>query len=566
MILKRVFQLGGEEEGEEEASVDEAKATAVKGDFSWYLRITPQQFEDIYGEAVDINLFLREPVDDEDLIRNFLPCKLWRLNNLYTVTDKDGVSVRFVMKFAQHQVYSASLQHPRLVILKSRQQGISTFWLVSFFDDGMFIDTLNIGLMAQGEDEASLLLERVDFAYDTFPEGLRGFLGIYRTRNNTKKTALSNGSSIFVRTSFRSATLQRLHISEFGKIANENPKRAKETKTGSLQAIRPGNTVIIESTAEGINEFSKMWDKAIESEARVDALGTGRYSGKDFKPIFLSWLFDPDCWSDVPELLTEENEDYFTALEAEVGLAIAPEQRWFWVAQHRELGDDIYQEYPATPKEAFAQLRDGSYYGRAYASKVVAGGRRVAGLYDSNLEVNVAMDLGMNDTFTLVYFQRYEGEWRVISEYTNTGEGLAHYVNHMKATGYRINWVICPHDIKVRELGTGVSRQHTLRKLGVTRIKVLPRLPVIDGIEVVRQILGNLWIDESCTYLDGCLRNYAHEWDDRQDTWKQAPLHNEWSHGADAIRYMATSQVRRKQRVDRKSKGSDFTVVDGLAF
>ena len=150
----------------------------------WTLAITREEFLDIYGDTVDISAFERMPKDnsideegnelsdgDQDLIDNFLPSKLWRLNNCYTIIHKKGgKQVLFRMNRAQHIVYAASLLHPRIIILKSRQQGISTFWLINFFDDTMIEENFNIGLMAQGKDEAGTLLDRVKIAWDYFLE------------------------------------------------------------------------------------------------------------------------------------------------------------------------------------------------------------------------------------------------------------------------------------------------------------------------------------------------------------------------------------------------------------
>ena len=89
----------------------------------WYLGITREQFLDIYKDLdIDISLFDTYPKDDIDFMENYLPSKLWRLNNLYTIVNKDGYKMQFLMNYAQHKVYAASLRHPRIIILKSRQQ------------------------------------------------------------------------------------------------------------------------------------------------------------------------------------------------------------------------------------------------------------------------------------------------------------------------------------------------------------------------------------------------------------------------------------------------------------
>lgn len=534
---------------------------------TWNLAITEEQFDEIYGTAVDKSIFLRDPVDDKDLVENFLTSKLWRLNNCYTIVDKRGERILFRMNYAQHIVYAASLQHARLIILKSRQQGISTFWLISFLDDGLIYPDFNIGMMAQGKSEASTLLKRVSLAWQEFPAMVAQMLGLRLIKDTTEEQGWTNNSYMFIRTSFRSATLQRLHISEFGKIAKNYPDRAKETKTGTLQAIAPGNTVVIESTAEGDNDFKKMWDSAVEAEAKVRRLGLPTFAGEDFKPVFLSWVNDPDCQADALEEPSLTQAKYFEEIEELLGITLTQKQKNFWISKYRTLGDEIYQEYPATPEEAFTKVNDGSYYGKLYQLHVIAKGRKLPRIYDPMLEVHVVMDLGMNDTFVLGYFQRYGKEWRIINEYTNSGEGLAHYVTHMQESGYTISTVYCPHDITVTELGTGKSRLAILWELGVTNTVVLPKLSIQAGIEQVREMLPNLWIDEKCTYSEGCLKNYSKEWDDKRETWKSTPLHDKWSHGADMIRYMAITNASGKTKNQRRREAREGNMVaDGMAF
>ncbi|MCI4437071.1 MAG: hypothetical protein JHC33_09720 [Ignisphaera sp.] len=495
--------------------------------------------DSIYEGRVNLDPLVFKPRDDEDLVTNFLPSKLWRMNNLYSFVDKEGEKRRFSMNYAQHRVYSHLLVHSRLIILKSRQQGISTFFLISYLDDLIFNDTLTIGMMAQGEKEAKTLLRRVKLAWNEFPESVKSFLQLKRANDNTQELSISNGSTMLVSTSFRSMTLQRLHISEFGKIANENPSRAQETITGTLQAIKPGNPVAIESTAEGDNLFKYMWDTAVQRLADTN----GTLGKQDFYPVFLSWLDDPDCNSDEEEIELPEHTAYFDEVESETGRVVSKSQRAFWIGKYRELGGKVKQEYPATPDEAFAKSKDGTYYARDYKQYVKARGREIPNLYDANLPVHVAIDLGMSDLMVLLFFQVFQGEVRIIHEYYNSGEGLEFYVNYMNRIanerGYELAWVVGPHDLAVTELTSGKSRKARLHELGITKLKVLERHGLADGIELTRAMLPHLFVDSSCTYTIGCINNYTKEWDEMHEVWKAKPVHDKWSHGADVVRYIA---------------------------
>ena len=510
---------------------------------NWPLTISEEDFDIIYkGLNIDKSIFKREPESDADYITNFLVSKLWRLNNLYTIIDKDGVKQIFNMNRSQHVVYAALLRHPRLIILKSRQQGISTFWLISYFDDAKFYDNLSVGMMAQGLEEASTLLERVKLADENFPAGLQEFLGLSLVQDNTKAIGWNNGSTIFIRTSFRSATLQRLHVSEMGKIAAKAPEKAKELKTGTLQTIKPGNPVVIESTAEGRNNaFHSMWYSAIDH--------IGQRGPKDFYPVFLSWLDDPDCTLNIPQRETTKSLSYFSKLEEDTGRVLTDEQRWFWIAQERELGDDVYQEYPGTPEEAFAAVRDGTYYAQIFREQK---DNIVENLYDENLDVSVAIDLGMNDTMVMLFFQQHRDELRIIDEYHNSGEAILHYVQILRGKNYTYADIYLPHDAKVKELGTGKSRVDIFREHGV-KARVMRRTrSVHNDIELVRNTIPRIKVDASLDYILDTFRNYTKQWDDKLGVWKDKPLHNEWSNPADAIRYAVIASRKNVLLADEK--------------
>ena len=496
-------------------------------------------------------------------------------SGIYKIENKEGDLVPFQMNYAQFYIYAHYLKHPRLIVCKARQMGVSTYWLLFFLDQAIVEDHMKFGLMAQGLDEASTLKERIERAWDNLPDELKDFLGLKVVTRNTKEFALSNDSKIYIATSFRSGTLQGLHISEMGKISNKHPEKAKETKSGSMQAIRGGLPVIVESTAEGRhNMFYDMWTIATKHE--------GPRAPKDFLPVFLSWADDPDCRISMPQVIDKEAEKYFEEAEFEYEkwsgkpLKLTDQQKWWWVAQLREFDGDrglMGQEYPCYPEEAFSATKDGTYYARIYREHVVKAGHLIEELYDPALPVDIAMDLGMNDTMVLSYFQTFMKEMRFIDEYHNTGEGLLHYVEQIRSTGYPIRAVWVPHDAMVKELGTGKSRFQILREMGVP-VRLLPRTKsVIDDIEIVRQMIPFMWFDKKNTsYLQMAMENYSKAWDDRLGVFRDKPLHDTWSNPADSIRYACIASRRRilsgggaeGKRSTKRTIASN--VVDGLAL
>ena len=104
---------------------------------------------------------------------------------------------------------------------------------------------------------------------------------------------------------------------------------------------------------------------------------------------------------------------------------------------------------------------------------------------------------------------------------------------------------ILPHDVKVRELGTGKSRLETLDALGVRPVDIAPQLRVDDGIQAARSFLANCWFDEEkCDRGIEALRQYRRDFDEKGKTWRGRPMHDWTSHGADSFRYLATGNTR----------------------
>lgn len=519
------------------------------------MRISKETFARLYPDLAHMyEHFITPPpadISDEEFERLYLSSKLWRLNNLYYVINKQGEKVLFRMNTAQHIVYAASREHPRLLILKSRQQGISTFWLISYFDDAVFIPNLSIGLMAQGTDEAATLLERTKLLWDNLHPRVKWRRKIALDKDNLKEYSFMNRSKIFIRVSFRSTTLQRLHVSEMGKIANAYPQRAKEVKTGTLQALARGMTGVIESTAEGKNMFKEMWDEAVLNTQRGVPL-----SAKDFKPVFLSWLDDPDCNEPIDQPVDESAIEYFVKLETTTGRKLTQQQRNFWIVQRRELGGDIFQEYPATPEEAFTASRDGTYYNHLYVEYVVNRGRVIPNLYDKNLYTDVYFDLGVDDYFVVAFVQHWTDGIRIVKELYGDGKSLQYWLDRIVETGIPIRYWIFPHDVSVRELSSKgsngatisreqVARDHLSKEHGIMPVIMVGDKPSIaDGIETTKVLLKDLYIDPECAYLISCLQNYSKVFDLKLGVWKNEPLHDVFSHGADTLRLLSQFQKK----------------------
>lgn len=159
--------------------------------------------------------------------------------------------------------------------------------------------------------------------------------------------------------------------------------------------------------------------------------------------------------------------------------------------------------------------------------------------WEPRLPVITAWDLGIGDATAIWFAQEVGRELRLIDFYSASNVGLAHYAKHLNTLPYVFAQHLLPHDVAVRELGTGHSRLETLRSLGI-KAKVLKPLGVADGIEAARALLPRCWFDaEKCARGLDALRLHRPGFDAATDTFSPRPLHDWTSHAADAFRYLA---------------------------
>jgi len=150
-----------------------------------------------------------------------------------------------------------------------------------------------------------------------------------------------------------------------------------------------------------------------------------------------------------------------------------------------------------------------------------------------------AWDLGMGDSTSIWVAQLVGTEVRLIDYYENHGVGLDHYVKWIKDNDYSKAEHILPHDVRVRELGTGKSRLEMLEDSGL-EVKITPRMGLDDGIQAVRRLLPRCWFNVPKVQNGlNCLRNYRRDYDEKRKIFYERPLHDWSSHGSDSFRYLA---------------------------
>ena len=291
--------------------------------------------------------------DEAELLKRcdpYLDCWWWRINNLYIIADEYGNEVLFRCRKAQTVLFC--MMWFLNIILKARQLGFSTAIQVFILDHALFNDNRQCGVIAQGISEATAIFAtKILYPYDRLPSWLKT-----GKRSVVSKTStaiyFANASFVRVAVSFRSGTLQVLHVSEYGKICAQYPLRADEVQSGSLNAVHEGSLLFIESTAEGAT--GNFFDMSVEA---MEFLESGMdLTKQDYKFHFYPWFDDPKYALPVPDKglqLTKKQFKYFTGIEAAMKMKLTDEQKNWYLKKESSQKGKMKQEFPSSPMEAF---------------------------------------------------------------------------------------------------------------------------------------------------------------------------------------------------------------------
>jgi phage terminase large subunit len=274
------------------------------------------------------------------------------------------------------------------------------------------------------------------------------------------------------------------------------------------------------------------------------------------------WIGTPkgqNLFFDLWEQAREDPEYFSLMLKAsETGIVDAHELA---DAKRQMTHEQYLQEYECSFQAAIV----GAYYGREMEEADLQG-RIASNVYDPNLEVHTAWDLGINDQTSIWFYQRGTFEIRLIDYYAANGDGLDQYAGVLRekgyrpgnAKGYKYGRHYWPHDGEVKELGTGKSRKEIAQGLGFSP-EIVRKLSIEDGIAAVRKVLPRCWFDrDTCAEGIKALRQYRREWDDTRKVFYERPLHDWASDPCDAFRYLAVGFEEPKTRSIVKAKPRDY--------
>jgi len=201
--------------------------------------------------------------------------------------------------------------------------------------------------------------------------------------------------------------------------------------------------------------------------------------------------------------------------------------------------DLIQQEYYCS----FTQGVEGAYYAK-YLDRMRINNQVGMVPWESAFKVHTAWDIGVRDSTSIIFFQTIGQTVRIIDCYENSKQGLEFYVKILEQKPYSYGKHIAPHDIAVKEWGSGMTRIEKARQLGINFITA-KGLSIEDGIESVRSSFSKMWIDEhKCAPMLKAIENYRQEYDSKKKIYKSNALHDWSSHFADCLRYLSISLPR----------------------
>lgn len=246
-----------------------------------------------------------------------------------------------------------------------------------------------------------------------------------------------------------------------------------------------------------------------------------------------------------PERLIKERQAYIDEYGLDVGEAL------------------FEQEYMCSFDAAIL----GAYYGREI-QRAESEGRITDVEIDPDYPVDVCLDIGWSDDTAIWFFQVIRGEVRFVDYYAANTQPIRHYTDKLDELNYNYRrddsgkaliWM--PHDGWAQTFAAnGRSSVEQFLEKGY-KSRLVPNLSLQDGIQAVRKMLPNAIFDlVRCEQGIECLRLYRREYDSETKVFKDKPLHDWTSHGADSMRYAA---IIYSEMVPKVSTETVWPIKDG---
>ncbi len=198
------------------------------------------------------------------------------------------------------------------------------------------------------------------------------------------------------------------------------------------------------------------------------------------------------------------------------------------------------EQYEQEFECSFEAALIGAYYGALMQDALIE--KRITEVpQDPALLVHTAWDIGVDDQTAIWFFQLFpSGKIGIIDYHEENGFGADHYVQIINSKRYTYGTHLGPHDVMARSFPAGGKSTFEIAgNLGL-QFTVVPRSDPLNGINTARGLIPKSWFDAiKCDKGIQALKSYRKEYSQRLSTFRNSPLHDWSSHGADAFRTMA---------------------------
>lgn len=470
---------------------------------------------------------------------------LWRLRNLYHIKRADdGRIIKFEPRPEQERVYDMIFKEgcKRLIILKARRLGMSTALDVLLTDQMLWNAGTQCSLVDQTAADAERKLATIaKIALDNLPPNMAKYIERVRDSGSILEVSVASeaASSFFAGLRARGGTNNWLHLSEWGVIQADDPRRSEEILTGAIPSAEHGR-IIVETTWKG-GRGGHLWSIVKQALETPDSAKTP----KDWRVVFFPWWKDPTYILDGdPATINPVTAEYLDQMQAVTGHTFTPQQRLWYDRQAKQLGLFVYREFPTTLDECFKSPVEGAIYA-GELDKLRASGAISAFKCDNSTLVHTAWDLGSPVNTVVWYFQVIGGnEVRVIDCDMDLDMTPVQRTAHMLAKGYNYGMHFLPHDAAATRT-SGKADAQVYQEAGLNNIRVLPRTHDIwIGINHCLQMFPRFSFRlPACERGIDALANYAYKRASATGIVVHEPVHNWASHAADALRMIAEAEM-----------------------
>jgi len=247
-----------------------------------------------------------------------------------------------------------------------------------------------------------------------------------------------------------------------------------------------------------------------------------------------------------PELETDETYDRFITNQPDDAIIVNmnyTDNPWFPEVLEKER----LHAKATLPKSEYENIWEGkclpAVAGAIYYDEIAKAeeeGRICNVPHDPKLKVQIIFDLGWNDAMSISLVQKNISALAVIENIEDSHKTLAHYSALLKEKKYNWGKVYLPHDGRHKDYRTGKSAEDIMKALGWD-VEITPNISIEDGIRLTRMTFPRVYFDKTkAARLVQCAKRYRRSIN-QQTNEPGAPLHDEWSHGADNLRYIAVN-------------------------